>query len=114
MSCIHYLSLLALLLVYPLVIATHIARHEFLPLATFHLALVALFGLVYHLAPSVRALPPWLRVHPLAFLLMAVLMPVAYLLLTPLGLFTLDSSSWETRGHGAVAQLPAAAPGAPS
>ena len=28
-------------------------------------------------------------------------MPVAYLLLTPLGLFTLDSSSWETRGHRA-------------
>ena len=44
-----------------------------------------------------RALPPWLRVHPIAFLPMAVLMPVAYLLLTPLGLFTLDSSSWETR-----------------
>ena len=35
---------------------------------------------------------------------MAVLMPVAYLLLTPLGMFTLDTSSWETRGHGAVAK----------
>ena len=41
-------------------------------------------------------------VHPISFLPMAVLMPVAYLLLTPLGLFTLDTSSWETRGHGAV------------
>jgi len=30
-------------------------------------------------------------------------MPVAYLLLTPLGMFTLDSSSWETRGHGSAA-----------
>ena len=39
-----------------------------------------------------------------------VLMPVAYLLLTPLGLFTLDSSSWETRGHGAVVAAQAAAP----
>jgi len=28
-------------------------------------------------------------------------------LLTPLGLFTLDSSSWETRGHGG-APVPAA------
>jgi hypothetical protein len=52
-------------------------------------------------------LPPWLRVHPIWFLPMAVLMPVAYLLLTPLGLFTLDSSSWETRGHGGT-QLPPA------
>ena len=50
-------------------------------------------------APSVRRLPPGLRVHPLAFLPMAVLMPVAYLVLTPLGAFTLDTSSWETRGH---------------
>ena len=66
-----------------------------------HVALIGGFSLVYHFAPSVRALPPWLRVHPIAFLPMAVLMPVAYLLLTPLGLFTLDTSSWETRGHQA-------------
>jgi N-acetylglucosaminyltransferase len=70
----------------------------------FHVAIIAMFSLVYYFAPSVRALPPWLRVHPIAFLPMAVMMPVAYLLLTPLGLFTLDSSSWETRGHGATPQ----------
>ena len=67
--------------------------------ASQQLALISLFGMIYYFAPSVRALPPWLRVHPIAFMPMAVLMPVAYLLLTPLGLFTLDSSSWETRGH---------------
>ncbi len=97
--CLHYLSLIALLAVYPVVIAVHLGRGEFLPLVTFHLSLVAMFGLLYHLAPSVRRLPPWLRVHPIAFLPMAILMPVAYLLLTPLGMFTLDSASWETRGH---------------
>jgi len=102
--CLHYLSLIALLAVYPVVIAVHVARGEFLPLVTFHLSLTALFGMLYHLAPSVRRLPPWLRVHPLAFLPMAILMPVAYLLLTPLGMFTLDSASWETRGH--VAPVP--------
>jgi hypothetical protein len=26
-------------------------------------------------------------------------MPITYALLTPLPLFTLDSGSWETRGH---------------
>ena len=67
-------------------------------------SLVALLGLLYHLAPSVRRLPPWLRVHPIAFLPMAILMPVAYLLLTPLGMFTLDSASWETRGHVGAAR----------
>ena len=36
---------------------------------------------------------------------------IAYLLLTPLGLFTLDSSSWQTRGHqGAPAPAPQGVP----
>jgi len=34
---------------------------------------------------------------------MAVVMPVTYLIYMPLALFTLDSSSWETRGHAAAA-----------
>jgi cellulose synthase/poly-beta-1,6-N-acetylglucosamine synthase-like glycosyltransferase len=102
--CLHYLSLLLLLFVYPVVIVTHLQQHMFFPLAMFHLEVIALFGLVYYFAPSVRRLPPWLRVHPLSFLPMAVMMPVAYLILTPLGLLTLDSSSWETRGHQGVAR----------
>ena len=97
--CLQYLSMLLLVLVYPFVIITHVQDGKFLELALAHVVLVGGFGLIYHFSPSVRSLPPWLRVHPIAFLPMAVLMPVAYLLLTPLGLFTLDSSSWETRGH---------------
>jgi cellulose synthase/poly-beta-1,6-N-acetylglucosamine synthase-like glycosyltransferase len=97
--CLQYLSMLLLVLVYPFVIVTHIQDGAFFSLAAAHVVLIGAFSVVYYLAPSVRALPPWLRVHPVAFLPMAVLMPVAYLLLTPLGLFTLDSSSWETRGH---------------
>jgi cellulose synthase/poly-beta-1,6-N-acetylglucosamine synthase-like glycosyltransferase len=105
--CLQYLSLLMLLLVYPFVIVTHVLRGDFFQLATFHVAVIAAFGMIYYFAPSTRSLPPWLRVHPIAFLPMAVLMPVAYLLLTPLGIFTLDSSSWETRGHvGTAAKLP--------
>lgn len=100
--CLHYLSMLALLIVYPFVIAAHVVEHQFIELAVFHAQIVALLGLIYYFSPSVRALPPWLRVHPISFLPMAVMMPVAYLLMTPLGLFTLDSSSWETRGHQAA------------
>jgi cellulose synthase/poly-beta-1,6-N-acetylglucosamine synthase-like glycosyltransferase len=96
---LQYLSMLLLVLVYPFVIIMHIENGKFFQLAFAHVVLIGGFAMVYYLAPSVRALPPWLRVHPAAFLPMAVLMPVAYLLLTPLGLFTLDSSSWETRGH---------------
>ena len=104
---VHYLSMLLLLLVYPFVIVAHVLAGEFFGLVQFHVGLIALFGMIYYLSPSTRRLPPWLRVHPIAFLPMAVLMPVAYVLLTPLGLFTLDTASWETRGHGAVS---AAAP----
>ncbi len=100
---IHYLSLCLLLFVYPFVIITHLVQHEFFELAAIHLQIIALFALIYHFAPSTRRLPPWLRVHPASFLPMTVLMPVAYLILTPLGLLTLDTSSWETRGHGRVA-----------
>ena len=108
--CLQYLSMFMLLLVYPFIIITHVQRGDFLELATFHLMVIAGFSLVYYFAPSVRALPPWLRVHPVAFLPMAVLMPVAYLLLTPLGMFTLDSSSWQTRGHQGSAPTPGVAP----
>jgi len=108
--CLQYLSMLLLLLVYPFVIMIHVQRGDFFDLAMFHVAVISLFSVIYYFAPSVRALPPWLRVHPIAFLPMAVLMPVAYLLLTPLGLFTLDSSSWETRGHGG-SPAPATPPG---
>jgi N-acetylglucosaminyltransferase len=108
--CLQYLSMLLLLLVYPFVIMSHVQRGDFFDLAMMHVAVIALFSLVYYFAPSVRALPPWLRVHPIAFLPMAVLMPVAYVLLTPLGLFTLDTGSWETRGHAGAAQANAAPP----
>ena len=74
---------------------------------------LAIFALLYYFSPSVRKLPPWLRVHPIAFLPMTVMMPVAYLLLTPLGLLTLDTSSWETRGHNNVV-LGTAAPASPA
>ena len=106
---VQYLSMMLLLLAYPFVIITNVLGHDFVELAMFHVAVTALFGTIYSLAPSVRALPPWLRVHPLALVPMAVLMPVAYLLLGPLGLFTLDTASWETRGHGSVA-TPTAGP----
>lgn len=45
-------------------------------------------------------MPAWMR---------WLLMPVTYGLLTPLALFTLDSGSWETRGHDAGPGPPSSA-----
>jgi hypothetical protein len=53
-----------------------------------------------------------MRVHPLSFLAMAVVMPVTYIVCTTLAMFTLDSSSWEARGHGRVVESMAIAPSA--
>jgi cellulose synthase/poly-beta-1,6-N-acetylglucosamine synthase-like glycosyltransferase len=100
---IHYLSLLAMLFAYPTVIAANLASGEFWGLSLFSAGIFALLGAIY--AIETRELPPDRRVSPIWFLPMAVVMPVSYLLITPLALFTLDSSSWETRGHGAVRPL---------
>ena len=60
---------------------------------------VAVFGLYYRW--RVRKLPASERVSAIAFVPIAFTMPVTYALMTPLALFTLDSGSWETRGHEA-------------
>lgn len=57
----------------------------------------------------VRAWPAHQRVGALSFVAQALVMPVTYGLLTPLALFTLDSGSWETRGHDAGAGPPSPA-----
>jgi cellulose synthase/poly-beta-1,6-N-acetylglucosamine synthase-like glycosyltransferase len=100
---VHYMSMFVLLLVYPFIIFVHVDRGDFFSLVMFHVCIVGTFGVIYYFSETTRSLPPQLRVHPIWFLPMAVLMPTAYVTLTALGLFTLDTSSWETRGHSAVA-----------
>ena len=77
---------------------------------TFHLGVVALLGLVYRI--ETRHLPESQRVPAFSFLPMAVVMPVSYLLLTPLALFTLDSGNWETRRAAAPAPVLSPVPAA--
>jgi cellulose synthase/poly-beta-1,6-N-acetylglucosamine synthase-like glycosyltransferase len=101
---IHYLSLFGMLVMYPFVIFDNLMSGSFWELAAFNVSVIAAFGFAYWL--DTRKLPPERRVHPAWFLPMAVLMPVTYLLYTPLALFTLDSSSWETRGHAPQASGP--------
>lgn len=94
---IHYVSLLALLLAYPVKVVDDIVNDRFLSLVALHFLLVSVLCCIYWF--ETRALPRDQKVEPHWFLFMAILMPVSYLVLTPLALFTLDSGSWETRGH---------------
>lgn len=97
---LHYFAMFGLLVAYPVIVVHNVILGALWPLAELHLAVLSLLGCAYWL--DTRHLPPSQRVHPLWFLGLGLLMPVTYLLYTPLALFTLDSSSWETRGHGAV------------
>jgi len=104
---VHYLSLFAMLLSYPMVIFHSVVRGTFWQACMAHMAVLAFMGAVYAVANRKR--PEAEKVHPLWFMAMGFLMPVTYLINTPLAIFTLDSSSWETRGHQGSATPEAAA-----
>ena len=107
---IHYFSMFALLLAYPAVIMQSIATATFWNAMVIHVGILAGFGLLYRL--HMHDVPEEDRVGALDFLTMALVMPVTYLLLTPLAIFTLDCGSWETRGH--VAAQPESGEAAPA
>ena len=106
---IHFFSLFALLLVYPIALVRALASFKFFPATCLHLAVVVLFGLLYRW--RTRKLPKEERVGALAFVPLTFLMPITYALLTPLALFTLDTGSWETRNHEDAVPDPFPAPG---
>jgi cellulose synthase/poly-beta-1,6-N-acetylglucosamine synthase-like glycosyltransferase len=105
---IHFFAQMALLLAYPITVIRALTMGWFFEALQIHLMVVAVFGLYYRW--RVRKLPASERVSAIAFVPIAFLMPVTYALMTPLALFTLDSGSWETRGHEAEAD-PAEATG---
>jgi N-acetylglucosaminyltransferase len=94
---LNYFGMFVVLGGYPIAVFRALASGRFLPALVGHLTVLALFGLYYRW--RVRSWPPEQRVGVLAFLPQALVMPVTYGLLTPLAVFTLDSASWETRGH---------------
>jgi len=94
---VHFFSLFALVIVYPVLIVISIRDGFFFKGMLLHIAVVALFGAAYRWHSRKEA--PEHRVSAFAFLPMSIVMPVTYALLTPVALFTLDSTSWETRGH---------------
>ncbi|MBY0371518.1 glycosyltransferase [bacterium] len=92
---IHYLCVASMLFLYPLFVLNHIVDSAGNFAMVFHLAVLGFLGLHYRM--RTRDLPEAYRVSPASLLPLGILMPVTYLLLTPLAFFTLDSSSWETR-----------------
>ena len=94
---IHFFAQFALLIVYPIAVVRSLTSGWFFEGLKIHLMVVTAFGVYYRW--RVRNCAPEERVSALAFIPIAFMMPVTYALMTPLALFTLDSGSWETRGH---------------
>ena len=96
---LHYYSLYTLLAIYPIFLWASFTFGYFFQSAVFHLCVLTVFGFVYF--QQTQQIKKQYKVHPLNFLWMALVMPVSYMILTILAIFTLDSGSWETRGHSA-------------
>jgi cellulose synthase/poly-beta-1,6-N-acetylglucosamine synthase-like glycosyltransferase len=101
---VNYFSMFVVLGGYPIAVFRALASGRFMPALVGHLTVLTLFGIYYRW--RVRSWPPEQRVGVLSFLPQALIMPVTYGLLTPLAVFTLDSASWETRGHAPRPPLP--------
>ena len=93
---INYFAMGTVLIGYPLAAVRALSTGRFFPALVGHLSVLAAFGLYYRW--RVRRWPAEDRVGALAFLPQALVMPVTYGLLTPLAAWSLDSTSWETRG----------------
>ncbi len=95
---VHYVSVSLLLFFYPLFIVAQVVRLGFVIPMLEHVLLVTVFAVAYEL--NKNKLPKFAQTSGLWFLTMAFVFPVMYLTMTPLGLATLGTTSWETRGGG--------------
>jgi len=95
---IHYFSMATVILVYPIAIYWALLNHRFFEAVVLHLAILSFFGFYYRL--RTRKWPREQRVGGLAYVPQSLVMPITNALMTPLALFTLDATSWETRVHG--------------
>jgi cellulose synthase/poly-beta-1,6-N-acetylglucosamine synthase-like glycosyltransferase len=93
---VHYLAISLLLFFYPLFLVSQIIRLGFVIPMIEHALLVTLFAVAYEIGK--RKLPEFARTSGIWFLAIVVVFPVMYITMTPLGIATLGTTSWETRG----------------
>lgn len=101
---VHYYSVFALILAYPVLLLQSLVSGTFWTLMTIHLVWAASLGVIYR--TQVRKLPADRRVSAFDALPLAIVLPVSYAVMTLLALLTLDSAKWETRGHAVPDAVP--------
>lgn len=93
----YYFSLALYILVYPVIVIHAMISGLSLEVMLIHLITLMFLTAAYQLTAKVRGESG--ITSATAYLGLGFILPVSYLLVTPLALFTLDSGSWETRKH---------------
>ena len=91
----YYFTLALYITAYPLIIIHSIISGFGVGMLFLHLILLVILAGIYQVTMFVRGEP---RINSaLTYIGLGLLLPISYLLITPLAAFTLDSGSWETR-----------------
>ena len=93
---VHYVSISLLLFFYPLFLVAQVMRLGFVIPMIEHALLVTVFAVAYEIYK--HKLPKFAQTSGIWFLAIVIVFPIMYLTMTPLGLATLGTTSWETRG----------------
>jgi len=101
---VHYYSVFALILAYPVLLLQSLVTGTFWTLMTLHLLWAGGMGVIYR--TQVRKMPADRRVSAFDAIPLALVLPISYAIMTLLALLTLDSAKWETRGHAVPDALP--------
>jgi N-acetylglucosaminyltransferase len=92
---IYHWLLMLYILAYPLIIIHAFSLGLGLKMIVIHQLFLLTLAIAYQVVMFIRKEP--LIKNPLVYLAVGVVLPISYFLLTPLAIFTLDSTSWETR-----------------
>ncbi len=99
---INFFSMAVVPFMYPIGVARALVGHVLVPALLAHISILFCYGIYYRW--RTRSWDPADRVGVMSYVPHALVMPVTSGLLVPLALFTLDSSSWETRQHAAASE----------
>ncbi len=92
---VHYICLNFLLFFYPLFLVSQVMRLGFVIPMIEHTLVVTIFAIAYEFYKP--KLPKFSHTSGIWFLAIIIVFPIMYLTMTPLGLATLGTTSWETR-----------------
>lgn len=91
----YYFSLALYIMVYPIIVMHSLVQGWGLQMLLIHLIILVFLAGMYQLTMLIRGEP---RIESaMTYVGLGVILPISYLIITPLALFTLDSGSWETR-----------------